>query len=558
VPRELEREREPRARPPSQGNGRWKSESASRRPKLPLPRNERLERDLFGEAKTGINFENYDSIPVETSGECVPDPIASFKDYDFHEVLKANIELAGYEAPTPVQKHSVPIAGAGRDLMACAQTGSGKTAAFLFPLITKLLRTDLDALAPEDGRPSSFSRRRKAYPFSLILAPTRELATQIYEEARKFTYRTGLRPVVVYGGQEVRTQLKELEMGCDVLVATPGRLVDLIDRGKVSLSRVQYLCFDEADRMLDMGFEPQIRHIVERCDMPVNGRQTLMFSATFPKEIQRLAQDFLNNYVFLAVGRVGSTTDFITQKVEYAQEKDKRDLLMSLLPTCEGLTLIFTETKRGADGLENFLYDQGVNATSIHGDRSQQERETALQNFRCGRCPVLVATDVAARGLDIPNVLHVINYDMPNSIDDYVHRIGRTGRCGNHGTAIAFVNEDNKNILRDLHDLLVENNQKVEHWFYELVHAGSGRPTSYRGPGGGRGGGRGRGRPTRDYRRDQDFSGPSKPSANGGGGGGSGGSRGGGSSGSSGNGGGGPWMNFNSRNRGGNYGTDAW
>lgn len=511
---------------------------------------------MFGDAKTGINFENYESIPVETSGENVPDPITSFKDYNFHEVLKNNIDLAGYEVPTPVQKHSVPIAGAGRDLMACAQTGSGKTAAFLFPLITKLLSIDLDALG-DDGRQFNFSRRPKAFPYSLILAPTRELATQIHEESRKFTYRTGLRPVVVYGGQEVRAQLKELDLGCDILVATPGRLVDLIERGKVSLSRVQYLCFDEADRMLDMGFEPQIRYIVERCDMPVVGRQTLMFSATFPKEIQRLAQDFLDNYVFLAVGRVGSTTDFITQKVEYSRDNEKRDLLMSILPKCEGLTLIFTETKRGADGLENFLYEQGVNATSIHGDRSQQERETALQNFRCGRCPVLVATDVAARGLDIPNVLHVINYDMPNNIDDYVHRIGRTGRCGNHGTAIAFVNEDNRNILRDLYDLLVENNQKIEKWFYELMQAGSSRPPSFRGSGIGRGGGaRGRGRPTRDYRRDQDFAPPSKPSANGGSGGGGGGSRGGGSSNSSGNGGAGPWVHFNSRTRGGNY--DAW
>jgi ATP-dependent RNA helicase DDX3X len=198
--------------------------SASRRPKLPLPRNERLERELFGEVKTGINFENYENIPVETSGEDVPPPIQHFKDYDFHEVLQQNIALSGYDRPTPVQRHSVPIAGAGRDLMACAQTGSGKTAAFLFPLITKLLRMDLDALSPPDASGGGmFGRRSKAYPFALILAPTRELATQIHDEARKFTYRSGLRPVVVYGGQEVRNQLRELDNGCDIMIATPGR-----------------------------------------------------------------------------------------------------------------------------------------------------------------------------------------------------------------------------------------------------------------------------------------------------------------------------------------------
>lgn len=529
-------------------NDRWKS-GPSRSYATIKERDERLERDLFGEKKTGINFEKYDDIPVETSGENVPAPIEEFCEYDFSDELKLNIELSGFAKPTPVQKYAVTIGAAKRDLMACAQTGSGKTAGFLFPIVNDLQKRVKDL--PPDEPSQGYNSRRKNRPLSLILAPTRELATQIFDEARKFTYRTGLRPVVVYGGQDTRTQLREMERGCDILVATPGRLVDFIERGRVSLDRCAFLVFDEADRMLDMGFEPQIRHIVEGCDMvhKDDGRQTLMFSATFPNEIQQLAQDFLNDYIFLAVGRVGSTTDFITQKVEYAQDHEKNALLMSLLPNCDGLTLVFVETKKGADYLESFLYDQGINAISIHGDRSQQEREYALKMFKCGRCPILVATDVAARGLDIPNVLHVINFDLPSNIDDYVHRIGRTGRCGNTGTAIAFINEKNKNILKDLFELLKENDQELPPWLEEMVREiGWGR-----GRGGGGRGGRGRNNNrygAKDFRR-------SGNSGNNGGGYRGGNDRGGNDRGGYGDRGGfGGGNGFNNNSRGGSY--DAW
>jgi ATP-dependent RNA helicase DDX3X len=222
--------------------------------------------------------------------------------------------------------------------------------------------------------------------------------------------------------------------------------------------------------MLDMGFEPQIRQIVEEEGMPVDGRKTFMFSATFPREIQRLASDFLGDYIFLTIGRVGSTNDFIIQKIEFAEEYDKKQRLMHLLVECEGLTVIFVETKRNADNLEHFLIDSGVNAISIHGDRTQPEREYALRQFKCGNCPVLVATDVAARGLDIPNVMHVINYDLPNNVDDYVHRIGRTGRCGNTGTAHSFINEKNRNISKELYDLLKECKQEIPSWFEDMVY----------------------------------------------------------------------------------------
>jgi ATP-dependent RNA helicase DDX3X len=354
-----------------------------------------------------------------------------------------------------------------------------------------------------------YSRSRKAYPTALILAPTRELVSQIHEEARKFAYRSWVRPAVVYGGADINQQLRLIERGCDLLSATPGRLVDLIERGRISLANIRYLVLDEADRMLDMGFEPQIRRIVQGEDMPgVEDRQTLMFSATFPRDIQMLARDFLKDYIFLSVGRVGSTSENITQKIEYVEDNDKRSVLLDILASDPpgGLTLVFVETKRMADMLSDFLMSNRLPATSIHGDRSQREREMALQTFRTGRTPILVATAVAARGLDIPNVTHVINYDLPSDIDDYVHRIGRTGRAGNTGVSTAFFNRGNKNIVRDLLELLREANQEIPAWLESVVHettfGSSFRGGRGRGGGGSSGGAGGRGRGgNRDYRQ---------------------------------------------------------
>ena len=242
-----------------------------------------------------------------------------FSQVSMTPVMKGNIELARYDRPTPVQKNSIPVITARRDLMSCAQTGSGKTAAFLIPILNRIYEDGPSAAQPGNFG-GGYGGRRKQYPLALVLAPTRELATQIFEEARKFSYRSKVRPAVVYGGANVGDQMRELDRGCHLLVATPGRLVDFLERGKISLECCKYLCLDEADRMLDMGFEPQIRRIVEQDNMPrsEDGRQTMMFSATFPKEIQMLARDFLRDYVFLAVGRVGSTTENITQKVIYS------------------------------------------------------------------------------------------------------------------------------------------------------------------------------------------------------------------------------------------------
>lgn len=354
---------------------------------------------------------------------------------------------------------------------------------------------------------SNYGRQRKAYPTALILAPTRELVSQIYEESRKFAYRSWVKPCVVYGGANIGNQLRLIERGCDLLVATPGRLVDLIERGRISLANIKYLVLDEADRMLDMGFEPQIRRIVEGEDMPkTDARQTLMFSATFPRDIQMLARDFLKDYIFLSVGRVGSTSENITQKVEYVEDQDKRSVLLDILHTHSGgLTLIFVETKRMADSLSDFLLNQNFPATSIHGDRTQPERERALEMFRTGRCPVLVATAVAARGLDIPNVTHVVNYDLPTDIDDYVHRIGRTGRAGNTGISTAFFNRGNRGVVRDLIELLKEANQEVPSFLETIAResgfGGGGGGGGGRGGGGRSGGTRGRGTGTRDFRK---------------------------------------------------------
>lgn len=484
------------------GDGQWRDGKH-----VPGPANARLERELFGlpndpsKQQTGINFSNYDDIPVEASGNDVPEAVTQFTNPPLDDHLIANIKLASYVIPTPVQKYSVPIVMNGRDLMACAQTGSGKTGGFLFPILSQAFQNGPSA-APAQGGGGQFSygRQRKAYPTSLILAPTRELVSQIFEEARKFAYRSWVRPCVVYGGADIGSQLRQIERGCDLLVATPGRLVDLIERGRISLANIKYLVLDEADRMLDMGFEPQIRRIVEGEDMPgVDDRQTLMFSATFPRDIQMLARDFLKDYIFLSVGRVGSTSENITQKVEYVEDADKRSVLLDILHThgSTGLTLIFVETKRMADSLSDFLINQRFPATAIHGDRTQRERERALELFRNGRCPILVATAVAARGLDIPNVTHVINYDLPTDIDDYVHRIGRTGRAGNTGIATAFFNRGNRGVVRDLLELLKEAHQEVPAFLESIAREGSG--FSGRGRGGG---GRGRGATaTRDVRR---------------------------------------------------------
>ncbi|CAG9330415.1 unnamed protein product [Blepharisma stoltei] len=410
---------------------------------------------LFQQEKhEGIDFESYEDMPVEISESSYS--MSNFSDCQVHPTLLANVRKMGYENPTPVQKYAIPCLFARRDLMVCAQTGSGKTASYLFPMVAKMLN---------DGPPEQ-SMGRGSYPLGLILAPTRELSIQIHEEALKFCYKTGIKVAVVYGGADPRSQSRELERGVDIIVATPGRLIDFINRGKVTLSIVKYVVLDEADRMLDMGFEPQIRTILESTTNP--SRETTMCSATFPQPAQDLASQFMKEYIFLSIGKVGSTTENIIQTLYNVEEHDKKVFLHDKLQSLQGLVLIFVEMKRTADYLEDYLIERGYRCGSIHGDKDQPQREKVLRDFKSGKVPILVATDVAARGLDIPNVTNVINFDTPNAIEDYVHRIGRTGRVGKEGLAISFINDKSKPIVKDLYSLLLETKQNIPDWFDEM------------------------------------------------------------------------------------------
>nr|CAB3237038.1 Vasa DEAD-Box Protein [Phallusia mammillata] len=441
------------------------------RPPLYIPPPPPEEEDeMFASMQRGINFNKYDAIPVEVTGVNAPKFINSFEAANLPETIAANVKRAHYDSPTPVQKFSLPIILADRDLMACAQTGSGKTAAFLLPVLTNMVRTGLAS--------SSFSE--KQLPQAIIVGPTRELVYQIYLEARKFSRGTIIRPVVAYGGTSTNYQLKELQKGCHLLIATPGRLMDFINRGKIGLSSVQYIILDEADRMLDMGFETEIRKLVDSPGMPAkNERHTLMFSATFPDEIQKLAHDFLReDFLFLTVGRIGGACSDVTQVVLQVDQGDKRNKLIELLADVADTgsrTLVFVETKRSADFLACSLCQEGYPTTSIHGDRLQQEREEALRDFKSGKCPILVATSVAARGLDIPKVEHVVNYDLPSEVDEYVHRIGRTGRCGNLGRATSFYDDSaNASLARSLVKILADSIQEVPSWLEECAESAVG------------------------------------------------------------------------------------
>ncbi|XP_023565108.1 probable ATP-dependent RNA helicase DDX4 isoform X2 [Octodon degus] len=452
------------------GKNSWKSEAEGEAgdiqgPKvtyIPPPPPED-EDSIFAHYQTGINFDKYDTILVEVSGHDVPPAILTFEEANLCQTLNNNIAKAGYTKLTPVQKYSIPIILAGRDMMACAQTGSGKTAAFLLPILAHMMRDGITA--------SRFKELQE--PECIIVAPTRELINQIYLEARKFSYGTCVRAVVIYGGTQLGHSIRQIVQGCNVLCATPGRLMDIISKEKIGLKQVKYLVLDEADRMLDMGFGPEMKKLISCPGMPTKEqRQTLLFSATFPEEIQRLAGEFLkSDYLFVAVGQVGGACRDVQQTVLQVGQYSKREKLVEILQnTGDERTMVFVETKKKADFIATFLCQEKVSTTSIHGDREQREREQALGDFRCGKCPVLVATSVAARGLDIENVQHVINFDLPSTIDEYVHRIGRTGRCGNTGRAISFFDPESDNHLAQaLVKVLSDAQQDVPAWLEEIA-----------------------------------------------------------------------------------------
>ena len=358
---------------------------------------------------------------------------------------------------------------AGRDIMACAQTGSGKTAAFVLPILNYILAND--CLGGEfDGC---------GKPIGLIITPTRELAVQIYDESRKFAYSSVVKCACAYGGAAVYAQKHKISKGCHILVATPGRLKDFVDKGVVSFANLKFLVLDEADKMLDMGFLGNIKDIVGSSSMPDKmSRNTLMFSATFPDDVQNLASEFLNDYVFIVVGMVGAANMDVEQTVIKVEGNEKRNNLFGILEDIftsgeNKKILVFCETKRTADFLASYLCSENLSCTSIHGDRHQSQREEALAEFKIGIRKILVATSVAARGLDIKGVNYVINYDLPQNIDDYVHRIGRTGRVGNRGIAISFFCESTDGaISKNLVKILNEANQETPDWLLESAKYG--------------------------------------------------------------------------------------
>ncbi|NOU25988.1 MAG: DEAD/DEAH box helicase [Methylotenera sp.] len=350
------------------------------------------------------------------------------------ELLRALTE-SGYTKPTPIQAQAIPVSLAGGDLMAGAQTGTGKTAAFALPLLQKLL-----PLANSSTSPAKHPVR------ALILTPTRELAIQVEESVKTYAKHTQLRSLVVFGGVDIKTQTPHLKTGVEVLVATPGRLLDHIEQKTLQLNQVQILVLDEADRMLDMGFMPDLKRILA---LLPKQRQNLMFSATFSNEIKKLADEFLTKPQLIEVARSNATNDNVTQKVYEVAQSDKEALLTQLLKEADASqVIIFTKTKITASRLSRSLAREGIAADAIHGDKSQQERIKALDAFKAGTISALVATDVAARGLDISELPMVINYEIPSAPEDYVHRIGRTGRAGALGIAISFVSpEENKYIV---------------------------------------------------------------------------------------------------------------
>lgn len=390
------------------------------------------------------------------------------------EILRA-VNEQGYTTPTPIQQQAIPIVLAGDDLLASAQTGTGKTAGFTLPLLHRLAANE----KPINGR-----RPVRA----LILIPTRELAAQVGENVQSYSRYLKLRSLVVFGGVSINPQMMKLRGGVDVLVATPGRLLDLVQQNAVQLSNIEILVLDEADRMLDMGFIHDIRRILAK--LPAR-RQNLLFSATFSDEIKALAEKLLNRPKLVEVARRNTASEQVSQQVHFVDKKRKRELLSYLIGKENWQqVLVFTRTKHGANHLAEQLNKDGITAAAIHGNKSQGARTRALEHFKTGEVRVLVATDIAARGIDIEELPHVVNYELPNVAEDYVHRIGRTGRAAASGSALSLVCVDEHKLLRDIEKLLKKEIPRLAIPGYEPDPSIKAEPIQ-NGRQGGRGAGRG-------------------------------------------------------------------
>ncbi|WP_316821643.1 DEAD/DEAH box helicase [Pedobacter gandavensis] len=403
-----------------------------------------------------------------------------FEELNLIEPILKALQTEGYTQPTPIQEQSIPTILQGRDLLGCAQTGTGKTAAFAIPMLQLL------------SKPHANTKVHKNIK-ALVLTPTRELAIQIEESFKAYGKNLPLRHLVIFGGVGQKAQTDALHRGVDILIATPGRLLDLMNQGFINLKDIEIFVLDEADRMLDMGFIHDVKKVIAK--LPVK-RQTLFFSATMPKEIQKLADTILTNPLKVEVTPVSSTAEKIQQQMFFVSKNDKKNLLIHILQdkTIE-TALVFTRTKHGADRIVKDLIKVGIKAEAIHGNKSQNARQRALTNFKAKTTRILVATDIAARGIDVDELAHVINYELPNIPETYVHRIGRTGRAGLSGTALSFCDAEEREFLKDIEKLIAlsipvtEDHPYAMSW-QSLMTAANEKP---KGGGGSRGGSRGGG-----------------------------------------------------------------
>jgi ATP-dependent RNA helicase RhlE len=365
-----------------------------------------------------------------------PAPVA-FDTLGLESSLLEGIRIRGFAATTPIQSAVIPIVMSGDDLIGCADTGTGKTAAFLLPILNRMLRAR--AAAPEE----------RGFTRVLILAPTRELAVQIADDVEGFTYHTDITSIAVYGGVEMGPQERALKSGVDIVIATPGRLMDHMRTRTVGFDKLDTLVLDEADRMMDMGFWPDVRRIVQTLP-DTAARQTLLFSATMPEEVMNLADEVVSSAKYVQIGSAGGPAKSITHTIENVKASEKTEWLAKFLRRAHGPVLVFSRTKSGAERLARKLASMGLKAAALHADRTQAQRTQAIEGFRSGRFRVLVATDVAARGLDIDGITHVVNYEVPSNRETYVHRVGRTGRAEATGTALTLVAPEEARALQAL------------------------------------------------------------------------------------------------------------
>lgn len=442
------------------GAGFGQGENGEERPPPFKPEEINLEEEAQLRCEKGINFDRYDKIQVDIRGADIK-PIESFSEKITSDLLLQNIAKSGYVKMTPVQKYTIPAMIGGYDIVACAQTGSGKTAAFLLPIIQTILKEpDLDSQYGQECQE----------PRCVIIAPTRELAKQTYVEALKLSADSMCKCQYIYGGIATGHLKAQMSRGCHLLVTTPGRLKDFIERNWIGLSKVKYIVLDEGDRLIDDGFVSDMRALFTNQSMPGKSeRQTLFFSATFKDEARAIAEEFMkDDYLFLTIGLVGAANEDIKQEFLRVTRPEKKRELKKILNSLsqDDKAIVFAQTKATADILSGYLSGSGIECTSIHGDRHQFQREQAISEFKRGTKKCLVASPVGERGLDLPKVTMVINYDLPNELDEYIHRIGRTGRIGNTGRAISFFDpERDMRLVNELTRVLRQAQQPIPDFF---------------------------------------------------------------------------------------------